>query len=372
MTPIQIVDLIFSSKGRAKGAVLLLIGFTLSLTTPHSSSIDLLGEKYQEILRNPNFLLFRRGDYRAINQLAGIKDTTTKRVFGSAQLHPLEYFSTEAALAKENVRSLFRGYLRSFHQKDYIVAPPTKYPTLQNYNRGEPVLHFMDGENNHHLLKRRSDDVFDLVLLEYSSIFDQYSGKQIENFGLRDYIDTARLAGNTLLKIAIYQMSSFDIPRMTHLEVPISPVSMVKLLAKAKEVKKANQTHSSQEIGTRAKLSAEEKSNRKIQSLMAAIDSSREYESKKLQEKRELVEMRLPHLKARLAKMQTLEDITVLVQGEIIRQIYDPAPVLAHCPGKRDENRHCYPSGNWDNRTWKLYRKLYKIPDVAGEFYHNY
>ncbi len=315
--------------------------------------------------------MFRRGDYRAINQLADIKDSTTKHVFGGAQLRPLEYFSTETALAKENVRSLFRGYLRSFHQKDYIVAPPTKYPTLQNYRRGDPVLHFIDGERNHHLLQRRSDDVFDLTLLEYSNLFDQYSGKQIENFDLRDYMDTARLSGNVLLKIAIYQNGSFDLPKMTHLEVPITPVSMVKLLAKEQKSREQKALNAKKD-GTFTSLGVEEKSNRKIQALMGEIDQSRGHELKKLQEKRELVEMRLPHLKDRLAKMQTLEDITLLVQGEIIRQIYDPSPVLDHCPGLRGENGHCYPSGDWDARTWKLYRKLYKIPDVAGEFYHNY
>ncbi len=308
-----------------------------------------------------------------IKTMANLKETISRKTFGSAILHPHEYFTTEMALNRENVRSLFRGYLRSYYQKDYIVAPPTKYPQLQNLHNKIPVLHYQDGQSNHFLLKRQSDDVFDLIVLEYSSIFNQFSGKSLETFSIDEFIRNARLANATKIVISLYDDGSFKLPKLTHLEIPIPAMAITSWLANRK--KKEEEQHKMKISRMRGYGSKEEdalgKSNRKIQSLMQQIYTSKLEHEKILQEKRELVKMRLPYLEKKLKDAKTLEEITILVQGEIISKIYEPEPVPEHCPGRLDLDGRCYPTGQWDQKTWDLYRRLYRISDIAGEFYYN-
>ena len=101
-----------------------------------------------------------------------------------------------------------RGYLRFLYSDQYIVNEPDNYIKIENIKKVTPVLQFEDGEKNHYLLKRFNDNSFDLILLEYSQIFKQYSGK-VENFDLLEYLHTARVSGVDLLRIAIYEEKSF-------------------------------------------------------------------------------------------------------------------------------------------------------------------
>ena len=113
------------------------------------------------------------------------------------------------------------------------------------------------------------------------------------------------------------------------------------------------------------------KSNRKIKALLDQIHESKTEEEKLLEEKKELVIMRLPYMKERLKNANTLEEVTIMVQGEIISKIFDPHPTPEHCPGKIHLDGRCYPTGKWDQKTWDLYRRLYRVPDIAGNFYYN-
>ena len=308
-----------------------------------------------------------------IRELAQIRSSISRKTFGSATLHPHEYFTTEMALTRENVRSLFRGYLRSYYQKDYIVAPPSKYPQLQDFDNKIPVLHYTDGQQNHYLLERKSDDVFDLIVLEHSSIFNQYSGKSLETFSLREYITNARLADATKLSISMYEAGSFRLPKKTHLEIPIKALDISSWLTKRK--KEEEKQHLMRISRMRGHLSKEDdalsKSNRKIKALLDQIHESKTEEEKLLEEKKELVIMRLPYMKERLKNANTLEEVTIMVQGEIISKIFDPHPTPEHCPGKIHLDGRCYPTGKWDQKTWDLYRRLYRVPDIAGNFYYN-
>ena len=331
-------------------------------------------EVYQNVISNQNFLLFRRGDFEMIMRLGKLRRSLSQKTFGGASLHPHEYFATEMALSRENVRSLFRGYLRSHLHKDYIVAPPSKYPQLQDLTSLIPVLHYSDGQNNHFLLKRRSDKIFDLIVLEFSNIFQQYSGKSIETFPVKEYIINARLANATKLKISMYKDGSYKLPESSHLEIPLESLDIHKWLAARKEDQEREYQLMIAERGggiTREE-DALRKSNQKIKSLLDLVQASKKQEEQLLKEKVELVTMRLPYMKEKLLAAKTLEEVTILVQGEIISKVFDPEPMLENCPGEIKQDGKCYPTGNWDQKTWDLYRQLYRIPDIASAFYYNY
>ena len=309
-----------------------------------------------------------------ISLLGKLPRSLSRKAFGGASLQPHEFFSTEMKLSRENVRSLFRGYLRSYYHKDYIVAPPSKYPQLQDLNSSIPVLHYTDGQNNHFLLKRRSDEIFDLIVLEYSDIFKQYSGKSLETFPLREYVINARLANAVNLKISMYEDGSFKLPTPTHLEIPLKSLDIHKWLQKKKEDEEREYQLRLAERGGNISLEEDalNKSNIKIKSLLKLVENSKREEERLLNEKIELVSMRLPYMKNKLLGAKTLEEVTIMVQGEIITKVFDPEPVLENCPGEIKLDGKCYPTGDWDQKTWDLYRQLYRIPDIASAFYYNH
>ena len=78
--------------------------------------------------------------------------------------------------------------------------------------------------------------------------------------------------------------------------------------------------------------------------------------------------MRLPHLKSALDATRNKDEITILVQSEIIRSIYEPNPIEENCPGDFEDGL-CLPNNNWTNKVWKLYRRLYKFKDVASHIF---
>ena len=51
--------------------------------------------------------------------------------------------------------------------------------------------------------------------------------------------------------------------------------------------------------------------------------------------------MRLPHLKSALDTTRNEDEITLLVQSEIIRSIYEPDPSEENCPGELKDG-NCY------------------------------
>ena len=175
----------------------------------------------EKILLNPEFLLFRRGENQKIFEY----DQKTRRAnapkHGGVSLNAFEFFESENTLKREITRNVMRGYLRFLYSDQYIVSEPDNYIKLENFRKVTPVLQFEDGEKNHYLLKRFNDNNFDLILLEYSQIFKQYSGKKMENFDLLEYLHTARVSGVELLRIAIYEENSFKILGLLTLKSPL-------------------------------------------------------------------------------------------------------------------------------------------------------
>ena len=65
------------------------------------------------------------------------------------------------------------------------------------------------------------------------------------------------------------------------------------------------------------------------------------------------------HAKSVLNTTRNEDEITLLVQSEIIRSIYEPDPE-ENCPGELKDG-NCLPNTNWTNKVWKLYRRLYNL-----------
>ena len=193
----------------------------------------------------------------------------------------------------------------------------------------------------------------------------------MENFDLLEYLHTARVSGVDLLRISIYEENSFRIPRPTNLEIPIKNKSMIAILkenraAQEEKIKKAKAPIRSM----RKIMTTERKASMIMEPLknqLKLADSTRE---KEFIRHKELVLMRLPHLKSALDATRNKDEITLLVQSEIIRSIYEPNPIEENCPGDFEDGL-CLPNNNWTNKVWKLYRRLYKFKDVASHIFPN-
>lgn len=338
----------------------------VTLSSSHANlDINKLDPETVATLNHPNFLLFRRGENRKIMEQDATSLGLTKQAFGSAKLNPIRQFQTLSLLQRQTTRSLLRSYLRYLYTNQYIVTEPSKYPEIEVIRKVFPVLRFDDGSENYYLLIRVTDEIFDLVLLQKSSLDDSYSGKKIENYSLVDYLQTARISGNSELRIAIYEEGTFSIPRLTNLEIPIRPIDMVEALQRKKEEMEKAYKKVGIEATLDKVLSSKERANQLLEPFMRDFLTSRKEEQRKLQLKRDLVVMRLPYLRDKVQKLETEDEITLLVQNEIIRKIFDPDPHPQNCPGSMDDQGFCYASGVWGDRTWALYRKLYRITNFG-------
>ncbi len=351
-----------------KIAIILFV-FTLLCPKTYCVQKNPIDADMEEVLLNPQFLLFRRGENQKIFEY----DQKTRRAnapkYGGVSLNAFEFFESENTLKQEITRNVMRGYLRFLYSDQYIVSEPDNYIKIENMRKVIPVLQFEDGEKNHYLLKRFNDNNFDLILLEYSQIFEQYSGKKMENFDLLEYLNTARISGVDLLRICIYEENSFRIPRPTNLEIPIKNKSMVSILEENRAAEQKKLKKEKTPIRSMRKIMTTE---RKAQIIMEPLKTKlklaeveRDNEFKK---RKELVLMRLPHLKTALDSTKNDAEITLLVQTEIIRSIYEPDPSEENCPGEF-LNGGCIPNTKWTNKVWKLYRRLYKFKDIASHIF---
>tara|TARA_Y100000589_G_scaffold179484_1_gene169910 strand:- start:1510 stop:2646 length:1137 start_codon:yes stop_codon:yes gene_type:complete len=352
-----------------KKIVIIFIIFTLLFPKSFCIEKNPIDRDIEEILLNPQFLLFRRGENKKIFEY----DQKTRRAnapkYGGVSLNAFEFFESEITLKQEITRNVMRGYLRFLYSDQYIVNEPDSYIKIENLKKVIPVLQFVDGEKNHYLLKRFNDNNFDLIMLEYSQIFEQYSGKKMENFDLLEYLHTARISGVDLLRISIYEENSFRIPRPTNLEIPIKNKSMISILKdnRAAEIEKLNKEKAPLR-SMRKIMTTERKAQMIIQPLKDKLRLSEAQRENKFKKRKELVLMRLPHLKNALDATRNEDEITLLVQTEIIRSIYEPDPSESNCPGELKDGI-CLPSKKWTNKVWKLYRRLYKFKDVASHIF---
>jgi hypothetical protein len=291
-------------------------------------------------------------------------------VYGSSTLDTGEFFQLQSYLQKEHVKSLLRSYLRFHHHNEHTITPPNKYPKTEHTTRLTPVLYFSDGEKNHYLLKRVNDETFDLILLEYSDQYKQLSRKLVENYDINQFVELARLAQNKIIRVGLYREGSFDPPMRTSREIPIETLSMEKILADQRKAdmirEKEKQEKPTLEI-THA-ISGAEITEQRITLLENRVNKIKKLRQEKLNLKKELVKMRLPKLN--LDSANTLEEVTLIVQGKIIHDIFNPDPIIAHCPGLVTKQGYCEPNGIWDEKTWVLYRQLYKIHDIAGAVFN--
>lgn len=333
-------------------------GFSLSSKDPQISNI----------ITHPVFLNFIRGNNRRIIDQATSKTEILRNTYGKSRLDPLEFFQTETEFQKQNVKNLMKSYLRFFHSKQYIVTPPNKYPTLHNSHKLVPILQLEDGQKNQYLLQRISDTIFDLILLEHTDRHEQYSGKKIENYNIFDFIELARVTHNNIIRLSLYKDGSFELPQRTNLEIPIPPLSMIHLLALKKQAEDAELLAEKKRREVLLhKLNQSKRADHRIQQLKRELHRLRLYQNEELSKKIDLVKMRLNYLD--LSKVKTQRDITLIVQADIIEKIFEAEPIAKNCPGTISSEGYCYPDGDWDDNTWRLYRKLYKIPNVTALIY---
>lgn len=347
--------------------ILSLIVFVLSVLT--SKAKETIDPDIQAVLTNPQFLLFRRGENEKIFQYDLETLMRSKNRNRGVGLNPFDHFENEAAVSKEITRNVLRGYLHFLYSEQYLVNEPDTYIETENIRKIVPVLQFEDGEKNHYLLKRFNDSSFDLILLEYSPIFKQYSGKKMDSYDLMEYLQTAQVAGVDLLRIAIYEEKSFKVPRITNLEIPIKNKSISKILADKLAREKAKLKEESAPVRSRRPiLTTERKAQMIMKPLQDKLNQAEERRKAAFEKRKELVLMRLPYLKATLDKTRNENEITLAVQSEIIESIFEPYPTEDNCPGKF-KNNQCEPTIVWSNKVWKLYRQLYRYKDVASHIF---
>ena len=152
-------------------------------------------------------------------------------------------------------------------------------------------------------------------------------------------------------------------------KIPIKNKSMISILEENRAAEQAKLNKEKTPIRSMRKIMTTE---RKAQMIMEPLKTKlklaeveRDNEFKK---RKELVLMRLPHLKTALERTKNDAEITLLVQTEIIRSIYEPDPSEENCPGEF-LNGDCIPNTKWTNKVWKLYRRLYKFKDIASHIF---
>lgn len=343
--------------------------FVLNISVSSAKTVQDLDPDLQAILSNPSFLLFRRGENEKIfmHDLKTLQSKNQRHK--GVGLNPFEHFENEAAVSREITRNLLRGYLGFLYSEQYIVNEVDPYVETENITKIVPVLQFEDGAKNHYLLKRFNENSFDLILLEYSSIFKQYSGKKMNNYDLLEYLHTAQISGVDLLRIAIYEEDSFRVPRITNIEIPVKNKSMAKILADKKAAEEAKAIKDLAPVLLRRPiLTTDRKAQMIMEPLKLKLDQAEDRRQKDFEKRRELILMRLPHLKAALSEVRNQDEITLLVQSEIIKSIFEPHPLEKNCPGDYIAP-NCVPNKVWSNKVWNLYRQLYRFKDVASHIF---
>jgi hypothetical protein len=334
--------------------------------------LDLSAE--QELHRNKFFRMFKYGMNRKIMESVAPENVGPgKQHLKSSRLSSFEYFKAENSFVRENTKEMINSYLKFYHHNSYIINPPNRYPKIETRKKVIPVLHFIDGQTNHYLLKRIRDDIYDLILLEYSPNFKQYSEKQIKSYSLDTFLENAKLAGNKVIRIGLYEEGSYLPPRLTNREIEIKPISIIKvfernrMLAEARKKQKEKKKKKDMSFDNPMDMMLY-----KVSLIDGHIDMINKNTEKALKKKKELITMRLPQLQSKIAKIKTDTEINILVQNEIIYRIFNPDPKIEHCPGFIDEEGYCNANGEWNEKTWKLYRRLYKITDIAGGLFAEY
>ena len=175
----------------------------------------------------------------------------------------------------------------------------------------------------------------------------------------------ARVTHNNIIRLSIYQEDSFELPKRTNFEIPIPPLSMIHLLANKKRAEQEElQAEKRRRRVLMHRLNESKRADHRITQLKKELFRLRVLQNQEVANKIDLVKMRLKHLN--LSGVKTQRDITLVVQADIIKKIFNPEPIAKNCPGVIAHDGYCYPDGDWNDNTWRLYRKLYKIPDVSN------
>lgn len=319
----------------------------------------------ESVLLDHHFLMYRRGDNRRLledTQLASPRQNLN----ASSRLNPIQNFRRVLASRDEGLRAMIRSYIREITSSSYYVAPSTRFPDADPSRNQSPVLLFIDGDGAYHILIRVNENRFDLVVLRPVQLEDdpqeeeRYSAHRVEHYPLEKFVELARLSKNRVLGIGVYEDGSNLPPRLSGRQIPIEPVD---LLALEDEMRDRLLSRSPQ-----SQVQIVDSSNRsRIFSFMEGLDDAREYEARLLEERKNLIRMRLPWLD--LSPAHNLDQLSVIVQGAIIEKIYEPSPQASNCPGEIIEENRCRPTTVWTDKTWELYRELYRISDLAGVVY---
>jgi hypothetical protein len=349
-----------------KYIILLCLGASRLLSfTPENHKREM-----ERISNNSSFKLFKLGNNKEIYESEGVGHIPPGKLYGHSKMDPIENFGHNLNVRKGNLRSILRSYFRFLYNNEHSTTETGNFVELEQKAERIPVLHFIDGENNHYMLKRINDETFDLVLLTYSKEYDHHSLKRIENYPLEQFVEIARLSNTKEIRIALYKEGSFEIPLTTNHEIPLTRLRISNLFAEKKEQEAIQKRKLALKTPINKRIAIRNLTDKRMVQLKNRLSNMKRAELNQLTKRKQLVKMRLPYLD--LTNAWSMKEISVIVQSEIIRQIFDPDPAVENCPGKINSKGQCVPDGNWDEKTWKLYRRLYKIVDVAGAvFYEN-
>ena len=319
----------------------------------------------ESVLLDHHFLMYRRGDNRRL-----LEDTqmapSRQNLNVSSRLNPIQNFRRVLASRDEGLRAMIRSYIREITSSSYYVAPATRFPDADPGRNLSPVLHFIDGDGAYHILIRVNESRFDLVVLRPAHLEDgtegedYYSSHRVEHYPLERFVELARLSKNRVLAIGVYEDGSNDPPHLSGRQIPIEPVDLLALEDEMREYMVALSPQTQPQ-------SMEALSRNRMLNFLEGLEETRQYEARLLEERKNLIRMRLPWLD--LSPAHNLEQLSVIVQGAIIEKIYEPSPLASNCPGEIVEGNRCRPTTEWTDKTWELYRELYRISDLAGAIY---
>jgi hypothetical protein len=319
-------------------------------------------EKFADILTNTNFLLFRRGERRKIIPSEQTDRENMSQLYGTAKFDPASYFKIKNDADKLKARNLTKAFIRTAYNNDYSHIEALTEGSYEAPETIIPVLHFTGGEKNHYLLKRIDDQVFDLIVFEYSAQFDHYSKKVISNYELFSYLLFACISQNKVIRISLYREQAYELPMPTNLEIPVKHIPISELLTKIKQI----DSFSTDNIGST--LLSPKTPEDMLMILSALEEQKKNQNQQELLRMKELINVRLPRLD--LSHIKSINELNLTIQSEIIRKIFNPEPVVENCPGVIEKQGYCRPNGIWDEKTWGLYRRLYRIEDIAGAVFH--
>lgn len=315
-----------------------------------------------DILHHHNFLLFQRGETKTIIASERNELDNLVKYHSTAKFDPINYFQIRTEAEQLKAINLTKAFIRTAHHDNFSPIMSLTEGVYEVPSDLVPVLHFVDGEKNHYLLKRIDDNNFDLVVFEYSKQFDHFSKKIVPNYNLYSYLLFACVGQNKILRIALYRESMHEIPMPTNLEIPIKQIQIDILITYLNELSKPVQEQ----------LNISPDTNKSPEDMLLALQSLEQQQNnleiKELLRMKELINIRLPALD--LSHINNLAELNLAIQSEIIQKIFNPDPNRENCPGVIEHSGHCRPSGYWDEKTWRLYRRLYRIDDIAGDVFH--